>query len=351
LLQVLLALLLGLLGGCRPPAPAAGPAPRVGEGSAPAVAAPEPQTLTVYCGRNENLVGPLLAAFEAETGHRLRVEYADSALLAARLVEEGPRTPADVYFSQDASTLAWVAGQALLRPLSEATLTRVPETFRGAEGRWVGTSGRARVVAWSTARLRAESVPGSLDALVDERWRGRIGWSPENASFQSFVAALVNERGAEGARAWLQAMQALGPRAYPGNTPLVRAVHEGEIDLALTNHYYLHRLRSELGEGFQVDNRYLADGTAGALVNLSGAGVLAGSRHPEAAEAFVVWLLSPSAQRWFVENTQELPLVEGITGPVSVPEPSALGAPVVDYSALGDLEVAVGLLRDTGILP
>src|SRR5918996_4615252 len=100
--------------------------------------------LTVYSGREEELVGPLFERFEQETGIDVEVRYGDSAELAATIAEEGGNSPADVFFAQDPGSLGAVASQ--LAELPDSILERVGERFRDPEGKWVGTSGRARVI-------------------------------------------------------------------------------------------------------------------------------------------------------------------------------------------------------------
>ena len=202
-------------------------------------------TLTVYSGREEELVAPLIDQFEQETGTDVEVRYGESAELAATIAEEGDGSPADVFFAQDPGSLGAVAGEGLLAALPHPALDRVPERFRDPEGRWVGTSGRSRVIAYNTDELSEDEVPDSVFDLTDPRWKGRVGVAPTNASFQAFITAMRLQQGEEKTRAWLEDLKANGVRLYERNTPIVEAVASGEIDLGLVNHYYLYLVREE----------------------------------------------------------------------------------------------------------
>ena len=84
---------------------------------APAQAEPteeQDRTLTVYSGRSQSLVHPLLEAYGEQTGVSIRVKYAGSASTAATLLEEGDNTPADVVFLQDPGSLGSLAAAGML---------------------------------------------------------------------------------------------------------------------------------------------------------------------------------------------------------------------------------------------
>jgi iron(III) transport system substrate-binding protein len=307
-------------------------------------------TLTIYSGREEELVAPLIEQFETETGTDVEVRYGDSAELAATIAEEGDGSPADVFFAQDPGSLGAVAGEGLLAELPEAALDRVPAHFRDSDGRWVGTSGRSRVIAYNTDELSEDEVPDSVFDLTDPRWKGRVGVAPTNASFQAFVTVMRLTQGEEKTRAWLEAMKDNGVRFYEKNLPIVEAVASGEIELGLVNHYYLYLAREEQPDA-PVANHFLPGDDPGAFVSTAGVGMLAGTDSREAAERFVEFLLSDDGQRFYTETAEEAeyPLVAGIPVKEGLPPLDSLGGPKVDYSSLGDeLENTLELLNETG---
>src|SRR3546814_16562474 len=55
-------------------------------------------TLVIYSGRNEELVGPLVADFEEATGISVEIRYGDTAELAAPILAAGDTSPADAFF-------------------------------------------------------------------------------------------------------------------------------------------------------------------------------------------------------------------------------------------------------------
>jgi iron(III) transport system substrate-binding protein len=307
-------------------------------------------TLTVYSGREEELVAPLFERFEEETGIDVEVRYADSAELAATIAEEGGNSPADVFFAQDPGSLGAVEDQ--LAELPSEVLERVDERFRDDDGRWVGTSGRARVLAYNTDELEEGDVPDSVFDLVDEAWKGKVGLPPTNASFQAFVTAMRLDAGEERTREWLEALKANDVKFYEKNTPVVEAVAAGEIQLGLVNHYYLYLVKEEQPDA-PIANKFLPGDDPGALVSVAGAGVLAGSDDEEAAVRFVEFLLADPQQRFYTEEAEEaeIPLVEGIEPREGVPSLDELAGsgPDVDLSRFGEeLERTLELLNETG---
>jgi iron(III) transport system substrate-binding protein len=308
-----------------------------------------PQVVTVYSGRARALVQPMLDEFTKSTGVRVRVRYGETAGLAATIIEEGANSPADVYYAQDAGALGAVAYSRRLRKLPDDVLNRVEPRFRSADGTWVGTSGRARVLAYNSRKLSPRDLPSSIWDLVDAKWRGRIGWAPTNGSFQAHVTAMRLLRGDDRTARWLAAMKANGTRTYPGNPAIVEAIASGEIDAGLVNHYYVFGFIKERGESFPVRNHVFGAGDSGNLINVSGAGVVDTSRSA-AAVRLIEYLLSPAAQRYFSGETFEYPLIAGVPAHPQLLPLSRIEMPKVDLNHLQALETTLRLFREAGIL-
>lgn len=306
-------------------------------------------SLTVYSGRSETLVGPLIDRFKEDTGIDVSVKYAGTPQLAATLLEEGDNTPADVFFAQDPGGLGAVA--EMLSPLEEDVLTKVPQWAVSSDGVWVGISGRARTVVYNTDTLTPDDLPDDLKGFTDPKWKGRLGWAPTNASFQTMVTAMRSMWGDQRTVQWLENIQANDPKVYPKNTPIVSAAASGEIDVGLVNHYYLHRFLAEQGDSFSARNYHTPAGGPGAIVMVSGVGILEESDNKDNAQQFIDYLLSDISQKYFVEETYEYPLASGIPVAERVSPLSEINNPDLSSSALSDLEGTQALLREAGIIP
>jgi iron(III) transport system substrate-binding protein len=304
--------------------------------------------LTIYSGRTQNLVGPLLERFNRETGIAVDVKYGDSAELALLLAEEGDRSPADVFFSQSPGATGFLAGEGRLGQLDQGLLGKVDRRFRNRDGRWVGVSGRQRVLVYNTRLVAAGELPGSVLELTDDRFAGKVALAPSNGSFQDFVTAMRQLRGEDATSRWLRGMAANRPRTYANNNAIVEAVGRGEVPMGLVNHYYNYRFLKE-NPGTPSRNHHFADGDVGALVIPATVSVVAGSDKTDEAARLVEFLLSPEAQRYFSDQTFEYPLASGVAAAPGLPPLASLQVPNYDLDALGGgLRRTVELIRSSG---
>lgn len=308
------------------------------------------RSITVYSGRSEELVAPLIAQFEEASGISVNVRYAESAELAATILEERVNSPADVFFAQDPASLGAVALGGYFRKLDGDLLDRVDAGFSDNAGRWVGVSGRARVVVYDSDKIDPATIPTDEDGFADPAWAGRLAVAPTNGSFLAFVAAKILIDGEDQTLSWLEAIKANNAPTYPKNSVIVAAVDEGEIDAGLVNHYYLFRRQDEVGDTIAT-NHFMTGGGAASLVMPAGAGILDSSKNPEAAAEFIEFLLGEQAQSFFADETFEYPLAAGIAANDALPPLASLNPPQVDLSELaGVLDRATDLVAAAGLL-
>jgi iron(III) transport system substrate-binding protein len=304
--------------------------------------------LTIYSGRSEEFIAPFFADWEQESGIKLNIRYGDSAELAAQILEEGKNSPADLFLSQDAGSLGAVSAAGLFTTLPAGVGAQIEDIYIAGNRSWIGVTGRARVFAYRPAAVSV--LPQSIADLTKPIYKGRVGIAPSNASFQAFVTALINEKGAQFAEDWLKAMKDNGAQIYLKNSAIVEAIDKGEIDLGLVNHYYTWEVSQALGRAIDVENGFFAPGDIGNLVNVSGVGVLATSEKQEAAQDLINYLTSDVAQAKFVEDTHEYSLIPGAKAPASLPELKSIGSPKVDLASLEKVQATQDLLTKVGLL-
>jgi iron(III) transport system substrate-binding protein len=313
----------------------------------------DPGKLVIYSGRSETLVQPIINQFAEATGIEVEVRYGSTPEMTGVLLEEGANSPADVFYAQDPGGLGAVQAAGLLQPLASEILENVPARFAAADGSWVGVSGRARTVVYNTNAITdpATQLPQDLWGFTEPEWNGRIGWAPTNGSFQAMVTAMRVLWGEEQTREWLQGIQANNPMVFDGNTPIVEAVANGDIDAGFVNHYYLYRFLSEQGETFTARNHFLPDGGPGSLLMVSGAGILQSAENAENAQRFIEFLLSTPGQQYFAAQTYEYPVIEGVTSQAQPPLADLdVLAPDISLADLADLEGTQAMLIDLGII-
>lgn len=305
--------------------------------------------LTIYTGRTESLVAPLLEEFSQENDVAIDVRYGDTNDLALLIGTEGDRSPADVYWGQSPGATAYLADRDLLAPLPGELLAKVQPTFEDDDGRWVGVSGRQRVLVYNEEMVDEADLPGSVLDLTAPEYRGKVGIAPSNGSFQDFVTAMRQLRGEDDAKAWLEGMAANDSPTYANNNAIVEAVGRGEIPFGLVNHYYNFRFLEE-DPGLPSRNHQFDAGDIGGLVIPSSASVLASSDRQEAAQRFIAFLLEKDAQEYFAEETFEYPLADGVTAADGVPPLGSLRPPPGEQpDELGDIATTGKLIAEAGL--
>ncbi|MFB6344350.1 MAG: extracellular solute-binding protein [bacterium] len=335
------------------------------------------QTLTVYSGRSKPLVDGLVEQYQQQSNITVNVKYGKDAQLLAALNEEGNQTPADVFWANTTGALSNSVDNDLLNRLPDSILNRA-NRFVPSNNRWVPVTTRFRVLAYNSNRVNPDELPDSvLDLPQKSNLEGRIGWTPTYSSFQDFMTVLRLTEGKDVARNWVRDMSDLNPKSYTSNTPMIQALKAGEIDVALTNHYYVLRLKhggaegeyegheEEEGEEHEEEHEeskpdpdapvktyHFAQGDPGNLALVTGAGVISATQQEGPARNFLEFLLSKQAQSFAAEQVNEYPVVAGVDVPeYMTPVQDALQlSPDFEPGRLSELEATLDLLREEGVL-
>jgi iron(III) transport system substrate-binding protein len=315
---------------------------------------PGDKKLTVYSGRNEALIKPLLDKFSKATGVKVEARYGSSSQMATQLLEEGSRSPAEVFLSQDAGALGAVNKKGLLAALPAEVTAKVPTQYRARDGKWTGVTARSRVLVHNPALIPADKLPASVFDLTGPAWKGKVALAPGNASFQAFVTAVRVQHGEAKAKEFLTALKANEPQLLASNIAIVEAVDAGKVPVGLVNHYYLGEIARERGttaEKMNAKLHFFAPGDSGAMVNVSGVGVLTRSATDPDVRTFLDYVLGTEAQTWFAQQLFEYPVIGGAPAPAYVPALADLKAPAVDLNDLETLDASVALIKETGLTP
>ncbi len=305
--------------------------------------------LTIYSGRAEEQIRPIIRAAEEEMGISIDDRYGDSAGMVGQIEEEGDDSPADLFYTQDSGTLGQLKAAGRTAELDDSIVETVPEAYRDPDGTWTGVSGRTRSIAYNTDEWDEEELPDDIfEYAEDDRFDGELGWRTDSGSFLSFIRAMMIEYGEDDTRDWVEGLQTLGIENYEGGSTTPQAVADGEVTIGLVNQYYVGRLIED-DEDAPI-NATFTDGDVGSLFNVSGVAIVDTATDIDLAQAFVETVLTEEIQEQFVDLNAEYPVIDGVEYVGDLPQLDDIDSPEFDLNELADVTPAQDLLRDTGIL-
>lgn len=326
----------------------AGAALALGLIAGPAMA--EDQGIVVYNAQHESLAKEWAKGFTKETGIKVTLRNGGDSDFSNQIVAEGAASPADVFLTENSPAMALVEAAGLFAPVDAETLAQVPQEYQPSSGKWVGVAARSTVFAYNKDKLKEDQLPKSLLDLADPSWKGRWAASPSGADFQAIVSALLQIKGEAATAGWLKAMKE-NFTAYKGNSTVMKAVNAGEIDGGVIYHYYWFGDQAKTGENSKnVGLHYFKNQDPGAFVSVSGGGVLASSKHPKEAQAFLKWVTGKGGQDVLKTGTSYEYAVgkDAQSNPKLVPL-ADLQAPKVDPATLNSKKV-IDLMTQAGLL-
>jgi iron(III) transport system substrate-binding protein len=308
-------------------------------------------SITVYSGQHEQTVAKLVADFEKRSGVHVSVRSADEATLANQIMQEGSKSPADVFFAENPPALQVLSERGLLARVDAMTLSAVPRGRSAPSGTWVAVSARAAVLAYNTDKLAKADLPASLLDLASPKWKGRFAIAPGETDFQPLITSVARLRGTAAALTWLKAITR-NAKVLEDNELIAAAVNKGTVEAGLIDHYYWYRQRDEVGAAKTKSAlHYFAPRDPGMLVDVSGAAVLKSSSHAADAQRFLAYLVSKPAQTIIsTSESYEYPLRPGVVNRKIKRLLSSLVPARVTATELGDGRAALAMLQQVGLL-
>lgn len=306
--------------------------------------------LVVYNAQHETLTKAWVAGFTEETGIPVTIRNGDDTEMGNQLVQEGAASPADVFLTENSPAMVLVDNAKLFAPVAATTLAQVDSAYRPAHGQWVGIAARSTVFVYNPDKLSEKDLPKSLLDLAAPSWKGRWAASPAGADFQAIVAAVLEQKGEAATLDWLKAMKT-NATIYRGNSAVLKAVNAGQIDSGVIYHYYSFVDQSKTGENSKNTRlHYFKHQDPGAFVSISGAGVLASSKHQDEAQQFLKYITGKQGQEILHTGSSfEYAVGQGAPSNPKLVPLKELDAPKVDASKL-DSKKAVELMTQAGLL-
>ena len=306
--------------------------------------------IVVYNAQHESLAKEWAAGFTKDTGIKVTLRNGGDSEFSNQIVAEGAASPADVFLTENSPAMVLVENAGLFAPVDADTLAEVPENFRPTSGKWIGIAARSTVFAYNKDKLKEDQLPKSMLDLADPSWKGRWAASPSGADFQAIVSALLELKGEQATTDWLKGMKQ-NFVAYRGNGTVMKAVNAGEIDGGIIYHYYWFGDQAKTGENSDnVALHYFRNQDPGAFVSISGGGVLASSKHPKEAQAFLKWVAGKGGQDVLKNGTSyEYAVGAGAESNPKLVPLADLDAPRIEPTKLNsrkvtDMMTAAGLL-------
>lgn len=314
-------------------------------------AAPALADITVYNGQHKEATQALADAFTQATGIKVKINSGKSDQLAGQIKEEGSRSPADVFYSEQIPPLVTLSAANLLETLPAKTIndTRRKGVPVAAKKDWVALSGRSRVVVYDTRKLSEKDLEKSVLNYATPKWKNRIGYAPTSGAFLEQVVAIVKLKGEAAALKWLKGLKEYG-KPYAKNSVALQAVENGEIDAALINNYYWHAFAREKGvQNIHTRLNFVRHRDPGALITYSGAAVLKSSQNKDEAKKFVAFLAGKEGQRALTAVRAEYPLNPHVVSSFNLEPIAKLEAPQVSATTVSEKEHATRLLEQAGM--
>ena len=317
------------------------------------MSAPSAEKLTVYSGRAERLIKPVLDEFSAKTGVQVSLLSSGTTELVNRLKAEGDRTPADLFLTNDAGSLEQARVAGVLRPVNMREVERaIPPQFRAPDNAWIGLSGRFWIIVYNKTLVKPGELKSLLD-LGDPKWKDRIAIPNAGSEYlQAGVSVIRATYGDAKTKQFLQGLKEnAGGQVYQKSSQIVEAVAKGQASVGIVNHYYVYRhLAAQPSAPIAAFMPDQQETGMGAIMNVAGVGIVKSTKHPETAKLLVEFLVAQAGQKLFADLDKEYPLHPDVKADPALVERKTFRAAQVPLTRLAELrEPTLTLIEQVGL--
>lgn len=264
--------------------------------------------LVIYSARADNLLKPIVAKYEQQTGVKIKLVNDKAGVLIEKIKAEGVNTPADLLITVDGGNLWQAAQENILKPVNSSILeANIPPQFQDPQNRWFGMSVRARTIFYNPTKVNPNQLSTYAD-LSTAKWKGKLCLrTSDNVYNQSLVATMIQHNGLPQTERILKGwVNNLATTPFANDTALLEAIDAGRCDVGIANTYYYGRLL-DTKPNIKVKPYFANQKWQGTHVNVSGIGVVKYSKNAAQAQKFMEWLSSPAAQNLFADLNSEYP--------------------------------------------
>ena len=310
----------------------------------------DPDKLTIYSAQHENLTEAWAKKFQEDTDIEVQIRYGSDSSMGAQIVQEGAKSPADVFLTENSPAMTTVQNAKLLAPVDAGTLAQVGDAYAPSSKEWVGIAARSTVLVYNPTKISEAELPKSILDLQDPKWAGRWGAAAGGADFQAIVSAILATQGEEKTAAWLKGLKD-GAKIYQNNIAVMKAVNAGQVPVGIMYHYYWYRDQAltKAGSG-NTKLLYFRNEDPGAFVSVSGGAVLKSSKHAANAQKFLAFVTSAEGQKMLAtSDAKEYAVGKGVASDAALEPLDSLQAPKVDPYTLNGPKV-IELMTAAGIL-
>ena len=277
-------------------------------------AAPAPTgKITLYTSVPQDIVDRLQSDYKTKfPASTLEVFRAGSSEVEAKMAAEkkAGSIQADVVWVAEPSTYEDFKSQGILLKFSPAEAGALPAEMKDKDGYYYAGRLINMVVAFN---IKANPKPASWKDLLNSAYKGKIGFPTpvSSGAAEAAVRTLADTQGF----GWdyFKQFRANGGKQIKNNSAVQEQLSTGEL---LVGALLDFMMRDAKAKGSPVDYAWPAEG---AVFIPSPIAVITTSKNPEAAKAFVDYLLSKEGQASMVKLGNFIPVRSDVPGPAGTP--------------------------------